>query len=45
VYQNGMLVYEMQGDFGRNWTLEDSGDMSEDELKDYLIEDEMFPVQ
>jgi len=45
VYQNGMLVYEMQGDFGRNWTLEDSGDMSEDELNDYLIEDEMFPVQ
>ena len=45
VYQNGELAYEMQGDISRNWTLEEPDAVNEDELEDYLIEDNMFPVQ
>lgn len=45
VYQNGELAYEMQGDISRNWTLEEPDAVDEDELENYLIEDDMFPAQ
>ncbi len=45
VYQSGRLVYEMEGDLCRNWTLEDAGDTDEDELQEYLIDDDLFPMQ
>lgn len=45
VYQEGRLVYEMQGDIVQNWTLEDPDYCDEDELEDCLIEDELFPMQ
>lgn len=45
VYQGGRLVYEMQGDIVQNWTLEDPESCNEDEAEEYLIEDELFPMQ
>lgn len=45
VYQNGTLVYKMQGDFTYDWTADDPDHCDEEELNDNKLDDELYPLQ
>ena len=45
IYQNGELVYQMNGDYHRDWTAEEPDTWRADELEDWKIEDELYPLQ
>lgn len=45
IYQAGTLIYRMHGDMNCNWTAEKPEECDEKTLRDYLIEDELYPLQ
>lgn len=45
IYQIGELVYQMNGDYHRDWTAEEPDTWRADELEDWKIEDELYPLQ
>ena len=44
IYQNGKLVYKMDGDIHYDWSAEDPGAWSEEERMELKMEDELFPA-
>lgn len=45
VYQNGKLVYKIEGDYAYDWTAEDPEHCDEEELNNYKIDDKRYPLQ
>lgn len=45
IYQSGVLVYHMEGDYSCDWTAEDLEACSDEERSDNKMEDELYPLQ